>query len=136
MKYRQGFVTNSSSSSYIISIKNPIPAGYESCFKKITKDNLLECILNKNGIEMDECVSYNLSNEEVKNLLGIDEKILPLLKLMQYNSGDFDDYLLLLKKFKENPELVLYEYSVDWDWEFDKEELRVYISTCDIILSD
>lgn len=136
MKYRKGFVTNSSSSSFIVNIKGDIPKKYKNCFKKITKDNLLSYFLNKNYIDEDDKLSYNFSNEQVKSLLDIDDNILILMKFIKCDSSNFEDYLLLLEKFKENPNLELYEYFADWDWEFDKDDLREYLETCDIIISD
>lgn len=136
MKYRKGFVTNSSSSSFIVTIKEDIPEKYKNCFTKITKENLLSFFLNKNGIERDDNLSYSFSNEQSKSLLGINDDVLVLMNLIKYSSNDLDDYLTLLEKFNENPNLELYEYSVDWNWEFDKDDLREYLKKCEVIISD
>ena len=95
MKYRKGFVTNSSSCSFIVTIKEDIPEKYKNCFTKITKENLLSFFLNKNGIERDDNLSYSFSNEQSKSLLVINDDILVLMNLIKYSSNDLDDYLTL-----------------------------------------
>lgn len=123
MKVRKDFVTNSSSSSYIISTKQEVPSQYIDAVKRITKENALDVIKGISDYEW-ATITYDIDNEEFQKLGNFTDEQMVLIKLAI--SGQLSTYLELMKSLdkEENP---IYHILVDRDWLYYQDVLQNFI---------
>lgn len=123
MKVRHDFVTNSSSSSYIISTKQEVPSQYRDTVKRVTKENTLDVIKEISDYEWTT-VTYEMDNEEFQKLGNFTDEQMVLIKLAI--SGQLSTYLELMKNLdkEENP---IYHIFVDRDWLYYQDILQKFI---------
>ena len=123
MKVRKDFVTNSSSSSYIISTKQEVPSQYNDTVKRVTKENALDIIKEISDYEWIT-ITYEMENEEFQKLGNFTDEQMMLIKLAI--SGQVSTYLELMKNLDkgENP---IYHIFVDRDWLYYQDVLQNFI---------
>ena len=123
MKVRHDFVTNSSSSSYIISTKQEVPNQYNDTVKRVTKENALDVIKEISDYEWTT-ITYEMENEEFQKLGNFTDEQMVLIKLSI--SGQLSTYLELMENLdkEENP---IYHIFVDRDWLYYQDVLQNFI---------
>lgn len=123
MKVRKDFVTNSSSSSYIISTKREVPSQYNDTVKRITKENALDVIKEISDYEWTT-ISYEIDNEEFQKLGKFTNEQIMLIKLAI--SGQLSTYLELMENLNKEEDPI-YHIFVDRDWLYYQDALQKFI---------
>ena len=121
MKTRNGHVTNSSSTSFVLTTKEPLPKRYETLFKKIDKNNLVEIFKQKRAyyFDLDDDVTKKL-----KEIGNFTDEQMDLIALVQY---DMLYEYLHIKKRVADIEDPIYHLFVDRDYLYCAEELDHFV---------
>lgn len=123
MKVRKDFVTNSSSSSYIISTKQEVPSQYTDTIKQVTKENALDVIKKISDYEWTT-ITCEMDNDKFQELGKFTDEQMSLIKLAI--CGQLSTYLELMENLdkEENP---IYHILVDRDWLYYQNTLQNFI---------
>ena len=129
MKVRSDFVTNSSSSSYIISTSNEPPTQYSNSIQSVTKENILDVIKQISDYEWT-VISYEVENDKFQELGGFTDEQMVIIKLAI--AGKLSIYMDLMKILDSAKEPV-YHVFVDRDWLYYQDALQEFISDANLL---
>lgn len=129
MKVRQDFVTNSSSSSFIISTSQEVPQNYVNVCKLITKESLHEFYHDRYHWRD---IGYG-SDEKLQEVANLTDEQMLLIKMAI--DGELESYLDLKEKLEQTNEAI-YSIYVDRDWLYYQEELKKFIEGSNIVEAD
>ena len=129
MKIRTDFVTNSSSSSFVIATDAEIPERFANLLKLVTKENALDVIKDTSSYEWVD-IGEDISDEELQEVCHLTDEQMTLLKLNA--CGALGRYIHLLKSL-EASDRPIYHIFVDRDWLYDNPELSHLIDDAILI---
>ncbi len=115
MKIRKGFVSNSSSSSFVCDVCGEDESGWDLC---LSETGMFECT---NGHTICKSHKIAIPNEEIEDVYEVDPKFCPICNFMEITDSNLSKYLL--KKFNLTKEDVRKEikntfkdYDAFWDY--------------------
>lgn len=129
MKFRTDFVTNSSSSSYIISTNRELPEKYKEDFTLISDSNSAMSIMKERYSWIFDYEDKQLL-QQLKELGNITDEQIPIALLLYHNY--FNDYVNICNKLKDVTEPI-YHICVDRDWLYYQWELNNFLDEVTII---
>lgn len=129
MRIRHDFVTNSSSTSYIITTDKPVPTAYAGEIHQITDKDVLEVVKQTCGAEWS-CISYSIEDKEIQELGKFTDEQMDLLRVV--NCDAISRYVNLLNALKKADKPV-YHIFVDRDWLYYQYGLQDFINSAEMI---
>lgn len=129
MKYRKDFVTNSSSTSYIIATNKELPEKYKGYFTPITDNDSSISIMKERYSWIFDYEDKQLL-QQLKELGNITDEQIPIALLLYHNY--FNDYVVICDKLKDVTEPI-YHICVDRDWLYYQWELNNFLDEVTII---
>ena len=127
MKFRVDFVTNSSSSSFIVQTNKEVPDKYKNVVKTITNENLCDFMENRYYDNYGGCLTYKMGNDDVKECGGFTDEQMAIVYAVA--SGDLDLYFDLKEKIESG--IPVYYVDVDRDWYWGQDELIDFVNDSD-----
>ena len=121
MKKRIGHVTNSSSTSYVLTTKEPLPTKYADMFKRIEKENLAELFKQRRGYYFDNDDSVT---NQIKEIGNFTDEQMDFITIIQYDM--LYEYLHIRKRLAEIEDPIYHLY-VDRDYLYCAEELDHFV---------
>lgn len=130
MKVRQDFVTNSSSSSFIISTRAAIPEGYENSVEKIKEDTIVKTLERLSySLNVDERITYEMDDDKLKEIGQFTDEQMLIIRLIQ--SEQLSLYVDLKERIAKGDSL--YHILVDRDWLYYQDVLCKFIDDAELI---
>lgn len=137
MKIRQGFVTNSSSSSFIICAKKEIDEQYKNWLgKDMTKDNYLQVLVEESWIDTDSFGYTGEKKEDIMKLFGIDEKTYLLMSLLYDGDTDFCQCIEIAQYFEKHPDAVLNSITLEWGYESQNPKMKEFLESAEVVYKE
>lgn len=131
MKVRTDFVTNSSSSSFIIATKQSVPEKYKSIVQQITKDNIFD-VLKENPCYWNEWdLSCCISDEELKKEEGLTDEQFAIIKLAV--AGGYSIYKQIMESLDKKDAEPIYMIFVERDYLYYADELNEFIENATLL---
>lgn len=129
MKIRLDFVTNSSSSSFIISTKDKLPDKYKENIDKINGQNISEILRRHTGTYIGDEISPGVSYNEFKELGNFTDEQMQLIQLIECECMQ----LYMDMKTRIDSGQDLYNIYVDRDWLYENAGLKNFINESELI---
>ena len=129
MKKRMDYVTNSSSSSFIVSTKNEVPIEYLSDVKKIDNDAIAQTLAEIYSELQWERITYEMEDEELQKLGNFTDEQMWLIKLA--NTNNLQLYLELKERLNNDEDL--YHILIDRDWYYYQTELKRFVDNAELV---
>lgn len=129
MKVCKDFVTNSSSSSFIISTNKEVPTQYKDEIKRVDNKNALDVIKQISDYEWTT-ISYEMDDDKFKELGNFTDEQISIIKLAI--CGELKTYQDLINHL-EKEEDPIYHIFVDRDWLYYQDVLKNFIDEANLL---
>ena len=127
MKFRSDFVTNSSSSSFIVQTNKEVPEQYKKFVKLITNENICSIMVDRFYDNYGGTLTYKMRNDDVQKYGNFTDEQMAIVYAIA--SNDLDFYLELKEKIESG--IPVYYLDVDRDWYWYQDELVAFVENSD-----